>query len=166
MPLPMPGAREILQVLRGIRGRLDDDVSLDALAARAGWSPFHFHRAFLAVTGETPKRYTLRLRLEQAAVRLLTHPEPITTVAAAAGFASHEVFTRAFRRHFHCTPANDRARDRRSLTAAARLTHADTTANAAPASDCFIVRPIVRGDTPCPCYRSSAASWRRSPSCP
>ena len=50
-----------------IRGDLDDDESLDALAARAGWSRFHFHRAFRAVTGETPKRYTLRLRLERAA---------------------------------------------------------------------------------------------------
>src|SRR6185295_7583302 len=108
------------------------DVSLEALAARAGWSPFHFHRAFRAVTGETPKQYTLRLRLERAAARLLTHPEPITTVAAAVGFASHEVFTRAFRRHFHCTPTEYRVRSRHSFPAAVRRTHAKTTTDAGP----------------------------------
>src|SRR5687768_16648781 len=89
--LPMPSEREILQVLRDLRHRLDGDVSLDALATRAGWSRFHLHRAFRAVTGETPKRYTLRLRLERAASRLLTGAEPIVAVAARVGFASHEV---------------------------------------------------------------------------
>jgi AraC family transcriptional regulator len=100
----MPSERDILQLLSGIRGRLDDDVSLETLAARAGWSPFHFHRAFRRVIGETPKQYTLRLRLERAAARLATGADPVLSIAAGAGFASHEVFTRAFRRRFDCTP--------------------------------------------------------------
>jgi AraC family transcriptional regulator len=66
--------------------------------AKAGWSPFHFHRAFRKVVGETPKRYTQRLRLERAAARLASGSDPVLRIAADAGFASHEVFTRAFRR--------------------------------------------------------------------
>ena len=50
----MPTGRDILQLLHEIQGRLDEDVSLEALAARSGWSPFHFHRAFRSVTDETP----------------------------------------------------------------------------------------------------------------
>jgi AraC family transcriptional regulator len=103
--LPMPTERDLLQLLRAIRRRLDANVSLDALATRAGWSPFHLHRAFTRMVGETPKQYTLRLRLEGAAARLLASDDSIVDVALAAGFTSHEVFTRAFRRHFGRTPA-------------------------------------------------------------
>jgi AraC family transcriptional regulator len=130
-------------VLRDVRGRLDDDVSLAQLAARVGWSRFHFHRVFRAVTGETPKQYTLRIRLERAAARMLTHAEPIVTVAAAAGFASHEVFTRAFRRHFNCTPAQYRARCSQRLTPATRRRHADVIATAGPCVGLFYL-PTVR----------------------
>jgi AraC family transcriptional regulator len=101
----MPSDRELLQLLRTIRRRLDANVSLEALATRAGWSPFHLHRAFTRMVGETPKQYTLRLRLEGAAARLLASDDSIVDVALAAGFKSHEVFTRAFRRHFGRTPA-------------------------------------------------------------
>jgi methylphosphotriester-DNA--protein-cysteine methyltransferase len=45
------------------------DVTLAALASAAGLSPFQLHRAFSAVTDETPKQYTSRLRLERAAAR-------------------------------------------------------------------------------------------------
>jgi AraC family transcriptional regulator len=101
----MPTERDLLQLLLAIRRRLDANVSLDALAARSGWSPFHLHRAFTRMVGETPKQYTLRLRLEGAAARLLASDDSIVDVALAAGFTSHEVFTRAFRRHFGRTPA-------------------------------------------------------------
>src|SRR6185503_16922002 len=115
IPLSMPSERDILQLLHTIGRRLDGDVSLDALAAKAGWSRFHFHRAFRRVTGETPKQYTLRVRVERAAARLLTQDGPILEVAAGVGFASHAVFTRAFRRHFGCTPVQYRVRARRTL---------------------------------------------------
>ena len=61
------------------------------------------------MVGETPKQYTLRLRLEGAAARMLASDDSIVDVALAAGFNSHEVFTRAFRRHFGRTPAEYRA---------------------------------------------------------
>lgn len=133
----MPTEREILSLLRRVRDRLDGDVSLDALAGQAGWSRFHFHRAFRAVTGETPKQYTSRLRLERAAVRLLTRDDAIVAIAAGVGFASHAVFTRAFRRHYDCTPAEYRARGRKGLPPAARRTHAEATANAGPCIGLF-----------------------------
>jgi AraC family transcriptional regulator len=119
----MPSDRELLQLLRAIRRGLDANVSLDALASRAGWSPFHLHRAFTRMVGETPKHYTLRLRLEGAAARLLASDDSIVDVALSAGFKSHEVFTRAFRRHFDRTPAAYRATALAGASSAVRARH-------------------------------------------
>lgn len=86
------------------------DVSLGTLARTAGRSPFELHRAFRRVTGDTPKRYTARLRLERAATELVATRRSIIDVALASGFASHEVFTRAFVRRFGMSPRSYRAR--------------------------------------------------------
>src|SRR4051794_19203489 len=99
---------DLLRVLNGIRRHLDGDVSLTRLARQSGWSPFHLHRALRRAIGETPKQYTQRLRLERAAATLLASKATITQVARSSGFASHEVFTRAFRRHFGRTPTRYR----------------------------------------------------------
>jgi AraC family transcriptional regulator len=123
----MPSERDILQLLSDLNRHLDDDLSLDALAAHAGWSPFHFHRAFRRVVGETPKQYVLRLRLERAASRLAGSGETVVKVAAAAGFSSHEVFSRAFRRRFGMTPARYRATALRGASPQERARHRDLT---------------------------------------
>ena len=86
------------------------DLSLQALAHEARLSPFHLHRMFSAVAGETPKRYTLRLRLDRAAGMLLTSRASVLDIALVCGFQSHEVFSRAFRRRFGISPAAYRKR--------------------------------------------------------
>ena len=115
----MPSTRDLLQVVREIRHRRPTGSTLDQLAARSGWSPFHLHRAFRAVIRETPKQYALRLQLQRAAARLVSSDESILDDAIAVGFNSHEVFTRAFRRQFGLTPAGYRAR---ALTGASEET--------------------------------------------
>ena len=89
---------------------LDDDVSLNALARKAGLSAFYLHRIFLAAVGETPKQFTMRLRLGHAAARLLMTDDSVLSVALSCGFQSHEVFVRAFRRSFGMTPGTYRRR--------------------------------------------------------
>jgi AraC family transcriptional regulator len=127
----MPSPQEILQLLRLVRDA-STDVSLDALAARAGWSPFHFHRAFRKVVGETPKQYILRLRLERAAARLATGSDPVVSIAADAGFASHEVFTRAFRRQFGLTPSAYRRDASHGASPASKVRHVALTETTGP----------------------------------
>jgi AraC family transcriptional regulator len=92
---------------------LHEDVPLAALAAETGLSPFHLHRVFSSVTGETPKQFTLRLRLSRGAAILLTRNDSVLRVAQCCGFRSHEAFTRAFRRQFGTSP---RAYRQRGLT--------------------------------------------------
>ena len=72
--------RDLLYLLRDICRRLDDDVSLEALSKRAGWSRFHLHRAFRQLAGETPKQYTQRLRLTRAAANLVTTDKTVLEV--------------------------------------------------------------------------------------
>jgi AraC family transcriptional regulator len=96
--------KKVQPVLAYAARHLDEDLSLEALAEQAGLSPFHLHRGFTALAGETPKQLTQRLRLERAAVLLLTGRDSVLNVALACGFQSHEVFCRTFRRHFGITP--------------------------------------------------------------
>lgn len=62
------------------------------------------------MAGETPKRFTLRLRLDRAAVMLLVGRESILDIALACGFQSHEAFTRSFRERFGMSPRAYRKR--------------------------------------------------------
>jgi AraC family transcriptional regulator len=122
----VPLERDILHVLRDVRRHLAEDTSLATVARRAGWSTFHLHRIFQQQTGETLKQYVLRLRGERGAALLASTHHSVAAVARRAGFLSHEVFSRAFRRHYGCTPTAYRARIRRSASASDRRTHAAT----------------------------------------
>ena len=101
---------DLLPVLVHIQAGLDQDLSLAALAASSGLSESTLKRRIEATTGQTPRRYVERLRLERAATQLLLRQTTILEVALDNGFASHEVFTRAFSRHFGVSPREWRAR--------------------------------------------------------
>jgi AraC family transcriptional regulator len=89
---------------RGIdfmEARLFDDLPLAAVAERGGWSPWHFHRLFVALTGETPAGYVWKRRLSEICRRLVE-------IALDCGFESQASFTRAFARHVGVAPGRFR----------------------------------------------------------
>lgn len=98
----------ILRVLVFIQNHLDEAMDLEALAGVAHLSPYHFHRIFSAMVGESLVQHIRRLRLERAAVRLVHSEEPVTRIAFAAGYETHEAFSRAFRAHFEASPSEYR----------------------------------------------------------
>jgi AraC family transcriptional regulator, regulatory protein of adaptative response / methylated-DNA-[protein]-cysteine methyltransferase len=65
--------------------------SLDDLAAAAGFSRFHFHRVFKAVTGVTPGSYCAALRAERVWAEL-TQASTVTEAIYSAGFNSNGHF--------------------------------------------------------------------------
>ena len=95
-----------------IESRLAEDIPLDELAAAVHSSPFHFHRMFRGMTGETVRDYSRRLRLERAAQHLIHSDADILTIALDVGYDSHEAFTRAFKRHFGVAPSVFRSEKR------------------------------------------------------
>ena len=93
--------RRVNRVIDHIRGHLEEALTLAELARVAAFSPFHFHRVFSALTGETLFAYIQRQRIEKAAGVLAAGVEPtILEVALDHGFSSAATFARAFRAHF------------------------------------------------------------------
>ena len=88
-----------------IHGHLDDELLLDGLADLAGFSPFHFHRIFVGLMGETVAEYVRRVRLATAVQRLLHSDEPVTTIALDAGYKTPAAFTKTFRQRFGVAPS-------------------------------------------------------------
>jgi AraC-like DNA-binding protein/DNA gyrase inhibitor GyrI len=95
------------RVLDYISQNLDGELSLTRLSAIACFSPFHFHRIFQGVTGETLNSHVRRVRLERAALLMKTSPRKrITDVALEGGFAGTAEFSRAFKSHFGRTASS------------------------------------------------------------
>ena len=95
------------RVLDYIGEHLDGELSLASLAAIGCFSPFHFHRIFQGITGETLNSHVRRVRLERAALMLKTSPHNrITDVALEVGFAGTAEFSRAFKSHFGRTASS------------------------------------------------------------
>lgn len=85
---------------------LGEDMTLAELAAVAGFSEFHFHRIFAAMTGETLFSFIQRLRVERAAMCLCMHKdENVTQIGSDCGFSSPAVFSRTFKKRFGCSPS-------------------------------------------------------------
>lgn len=84
-----------------IEKHLGDSLTLEEIAREGCFSPYHFHRVFSAISGETLYQFILRLRLEKAATQLLQYPDrSISTIAYDLGFSSSSVFARSFKEAF------------------------------------------------------------------
>lgn len=93
--------RRINTVISHVRDNLNEALPLETLARVAGFSPFHFHRLFKSITGESVADMVMRLRLERAVMLLRSSPAcTITSAAFASGFQSASVFSRTFKKHY------------------------------------------------------------------
>ena len=91
----------INRVMDYIHGNLTGDLRLETLARVARFSPFHFHRVFKGVIGETLNDFIRRVRVSTAASRLLSNPKlSITQIAVQCGYSSPSAFAREFRGAF------------------------------------------------------------------
>jgi len=99
----------INKVYEYIDANLSEDLSLGTLAQASGYSEYHFHRIFHALTGRTPREYVLERRLNAAASRLLYDKSAITQIALDCGFSSLGSFVRCFSQHYGCAPSRFRS---------------------------------------------------------
>ncbi len=89
------------RVIDYIQSNLAGDLRLVKLAEIASFSPYHFHRIFRAMVGETPNQFIRRIRVETAAMRLVASPgSSITHIACRCGYSSSSAFAREFREAF------------------------------------------------------------------
>ncbi len=94
----------ISAVIRYIKENLTGDLSLEALADFAGFSPAHFHHCFKASTGQTLRVYVEEQRIKKAANLLTTTDYTLTEIAYECGFSSQSYFSYAFKRKMKSTP--------------------------------------------------------------
>lgn len=95
----------IRDLLSWLEGHLDKPLSIDNVAARAGYSKWHLQRMFKEVTGQAIGAYIRGRRLSKSAMALRLTARPILDIALQYRFDSQQTFTRAFKRQFALTPA-------------------------------------------------------------
>jgi AraC family transcriptional regulator len=98
----------IQRVVDYVAEHLDKELDLETLAGVACFSPYHFHRIYRGLLGETVTETVRRLRLQRAAMDLLSRKLSIDRTARRAGYDSQAAFTRAFRAEYGEPPARYR----------------------------------------------------------
>ena len=99
----------------------DELPDLAELAAVAHLSPFHFHRVWRALTGETVGGTVARLRLSRALQLLGDAGVGVADVALSVGYETPQALSRAFRDRLDASPAELREDPARRAEWLARL---------------------------------------------
>lgn len=97
------------KALEYIDNNIASDISLNGIASIAGFSVPQFYRLFKRLTGDTVGAYILRRKLLIASDEVKNGDKSISSIAFDYGFASHDVFTRAFIRVFGVSPKEYRS---------------------------------------------------------
>jgi AraC-like DNA-binding protein len=100
------------RVLEYIAAKLQDDMSLSALADIAGMNLYHFSRLFKQSTGFSPHRYVLEQRIRRGQQLLRTSDMTVLEASVRSGFADQGHFTKVFRRFAGVTPTEYRAQSK------------------------------------------------------
>lgn len=90
--------------------RFHEPLDLGSLASVAGFSKFHFARAFTEAYGETPMRYVTRRRIERAQDLLRSANLSVTEISIMVGYRSLGSFTTRFTTLVGVSPNEYRAR--------------------------------------------------------
>ncbi|MCF4099122.1 AraC family transcriptional regulator [Maritalea mediterranea] len=100
--------KRIDRVVNYIYDHLDEPIDLQHLADVACMSPYHWHRVYRAIQGETIAATVKRLRLHRAAGQLAQSKISIEEIAERSGYCSLAAFTRAFTQVYGQPPAQYR----------------------------------------------------------
>lgn len=102
-------------MLRQAKDLMDRDwanpeLDLTAVAARAGYSRYHFIRAFKDAYGKPPGRYLCERRIERAEELLRTADLAVTEICVLVGFQSLGTFSARFKQQTGMSPSQYRVR--------------------------------------------------------
>ncbi|CAM5540210.1 GlxA family transcriptional regulator [Streptomyces griseomycini] len=103
-PLPRSGGDTVSGVLVWMEQHLDEEVTVEQLAARAHMSPRTFARRFRQETGTTPYRWILRQRVLLAQRLLEATDETVDAIAGRTGFGDAAALRHHFVRTVGTTP--------------------------------------------------------------
>lgn len=99
----------IRKVLDYIENNLQEELKLEIIAKEGYYSPFHFHRIFKGIIGETLQEFILRKRMEKSAILLTKEKfKKLDEIYFEIGFKSHSTFSKTFKKYFGITPTKFR----------------------------------------------------------
>ncbi|UWX59882.1 AraC family transcriptional regulator [Chryseobacterium oranimense] len=97
--------KRIIKAIAYIDNNLDADLSLEKMAGIAMYSPFHFHRIFKLITGETLQNYIIRKKIEKSAFYLAVKKDiELKELYLDLGFSNHSVFSKTFKKYYGIAP--------------------------------------------------------------
>ena len=100
--------RALLRVTHYIDEHYSEGVSLEEVAEATGISRYYVSHLFKELMDNTFVGYVNELRLNHAAMLLLTTDSPIIEIASKSGFNNLSNFNRAFKMYFNKTPSTYR----------------------------------------------------------
>ncbi len=96
--------RQTLQAARFIRANYMNPVSSADIAAAAGFSPNHLSRRFRENAGMGVHEYLTSVRLQHAALELVSTDDSVTQIALRCGFSDSNYFKDVFKQKYGMTP--------------------------------------------------------------
>ncbi len=91
-------------VFQFIDENLDSKLSLSTVSEKAFFSPFHFHRIFKLLTGETLNEFVTRRRIEKSVLDILHKTKSISEISHTYGFSDISAYTKAFKKYYGVSP--------------------------------------------------------------
>jgi AraC family transcriptional regulator len=95
---------QLQRAIAYIQEHLDQDLSLDEIAAEVNLSSYHFSRLFKQSTGSAPHQYQIRCRVERAKELLQQGEMAIADIATQVGFYDQSHLSRHFKRIVGVSP--------------------------------------------------------------
>lgn len=94
----------IYELIRFMEMCYTQEISLEILAKRSGYTPSYIIRLFKEITDLTPVQYLYELRMHAATSYLRTTQMSVQDIAEAVGFPGIHYFSRMFKKKFGHSP--------------------------------------------------------------
>jgi AraC-like DNA-binding protein len=99
-----PEMSRLIPAVRYMHNEFGRSPTLDDISAKAHLSPFHFHRRFTDLLGQTPKHFLLACQIHRAKELLVERKKELADIAKECGFAHQSHFTSRFKQATGLTP--------------------------------------------------------------
>ena len=96
--------RQIVLAAQFISSRYGENITAEDIAAAAGYSPNYLSRKFKESTGVGIHEYLTFIRLQKAAVELVSTKDSVTDIALRCGFSDGNYFKDVFKKKYGITP--------------------------------------------------------------
>lgn len=96
---------KLSRVTEYMKGNYDQELTLEAVAERFGFTPTYLSRVFIKYANINYKTYLTDLRVKYALRELINTNRTISEIALDNGFPNSRAFAKAFSRRYGCLPS-------------------------------------------------------------